>query len=76
LVIYLGGGKTEEVEVQQLHARNIPVFPTPERGMKAFSKLLYYYRNIEPSQEETLSEDQRIRNKENFVQITYQKRSF
>jgi acyl-CoA synthetase (NDP forming) len=48
LVIYLGGGEVEIQEVQQIHGRNIPVFQSPERGIKAFSKLLDYYRNFEP----------------------------
>jgi acyl-CoA synthetase (NDP forming) len=42
VVCYLGGGETEAIEVRNLHASGIPVFPTPERGVKAVAALLAF----------------------------------
>jgi acetyltransferase len=39
-VICLGGGDVERAERRRLHARGIPVFSTPERGMRALAALL------------------------------------
>jgi acetyltransferase len=39
-VICLGGGEVERAERRRLHARGIPVFPTPERGIRALGRLL------------------------------------
>ena len=39
-VICLGGGEVERAERKRLHARAIPVFPTPERGIRALATLL------------------------------------
>ncbi len=39
-VICLGGGEVERAERKRLHARGIPVFPTPERGIRALAALL------------------------------------
>lgn len=39
-VICLGGGEVERAERRRLHARGIPVFPTPERGIRALAALL------------------------------------
>jgi acyl-CoA synthetase (NDP forming) len=40
VVCYLGGGETEAIEVRKMHRSGIPVFPTPERGVKAVGALL------------------------------------
>jgi acetyl coenzyme A synthetase (ADP forming)-like protein len=40
VVCYLGGGDTEKTEVRKMHRSGIPVFPTPERGVKAVGALL------------------------------------
>ena len=40
VVCYLGGGETEAIEVRKMHRGGIPVFPTPERGVKAVGALL------------------------------------
>ena len=39
-VCFLGGGEVEGVEVQKMHRSGIPVFPTPERAVKAMGALL------------------------------------
>ncbi|MCI0483745.1 MAG: CoA-binding protein [candidate division NC10 bacterium] len=40
LVIYLGGAEVERQERLLFHQKGIPVFPTPERGIRALSELL------------------------------------
>ena len=40
LVIYLGGAEVERQERLLFHRKGIPVFPTPERGIQALSRLL------------------------------------
>jgi len=40
--IYLGGGEVEEVERLKMHKKGIPVFPTPERGVKTLRALRDY----------------------------------
>ncbi len=40
LVAYLGGGQVEKDEAKKMHAKGIPVFPTPERAVRALSALL------------------------------------
>ena len=47
LVIYLGGAEVEREEGRLLHARGIPVFPTPERGMRALAQLVRFGRPME-----------------------------
>ncbi len=39
-VTFLGGADVERAERARLHARGIPAFPTPERGIKALARLL------------------------------------
>jgi acetyl coenzyme A synthetase (ADP forming)-like protein len=43
VVCYLGGGETEKREVLKMHRGGIPVFPTPERAVKAVNALLASY---------------------------------
>ncbi|MFQ5881371.1 MAG: acetate--CoA ligase family protein [Candidatus Methylomirabilales bacterium] len=40
LVIYLGGAEVERQERLLFHRKGIPVFPTPERGIRALGELL------------------------------------
>ncbi len=40
LVIFLGGADVERAEKLKMHERGIPVFPTPERGVKAIAQLV------------------------------------
>ncbi|MBI3779637.1 MAG: CoA-binding protein [candidate division NC10 bacterium] len=47
LVIYLGGADVEREEARLLHARGVPVFPTPERGMRALAQLVRFGRPVE-----------------------------
>ncbi len=45
LVIFLGGAEVEREERERLYERGIPVFPTPERGIKALAQ---FFRFAEP----------------------------
>lgn len=40
LVIFLGGAEVERSEKIKMHQKGIPVFPTPERGIRALAQLL------------------------------------
>ncbi len=40
LVIFLGGAEVERAEKLRMHQAGIPVFPTPERGIRALSHLI------------------------------------
>ena len=40
LVIFLGGAEVERKEKLIMHEKGIPVFPTPERGIKALAKVM------------------------------------
>lgn len=40
LVIFLGGADVERRERELMHLKGIPVFPTPERGIKALAQVL------------------------------------
>lgn len=40
LVIFLGGAEVERDEKLKMHRRGIPVYPTPERGIRALARLL------------------------------------
>ncbi len=40
LVIYLGGAEVERQERLLFHRKGLPVFPTPERGIRALGELL------------------------------------
>jgi acetate---CoA ligase (ADP-forming) len=42
LVIFLGGAEVERQERIRMHRRRVPVFPTPERGLRAFARLLAF----------------------------------
>lgn len=40
LVIFLGGAEVEREERKKMHQRGIPVYPTPERGIRALAQLI------------------------------------
>jgi acetyltransferase len=40
LVIFLGGADVERKERELMHLKGIPVFPTPERGVKTLARVL------------------------------------
>ena len=40
LVIFLGGADVERHERELMHLKSIPVFPTPERGVKALARVM------------------------------------
>ncbi|MFC1813883.1 acetate--CoA ligase family protein [Thermodesulfobacteriota bacterium] len=40
LIIFYGGADVERSESELMHLKGIPVFPTPERGIKALAKVL------------------------------------
>ncbi len=42
LVVFLGGAEVEREERDKLYDRGIPVFPTPERGIKALAQFLRF----------------------------------
>jgi acetyltransferase len=45
LVIFLGGAEVEREERQKLYRAGVPVFPTPERGVRALAQ---FFRFAEP----------------------------
>lgn len=42
LVIFLGGADVERQERERMHLKKVPVFPTPERGMRALARLFAF----------------------------------
>jgi acetyltransferase len=40
LIIFLGGADIERKERERMHLKGVPVFPTPERGIKALARVL------------------------------------
>lgn len=42
LVIFLGGADVERRERERMHQKKVPVFPTPERGIRALARLFTY----------------------------------
>jgi acetyltransferase len=40
LIIFYGGADVERYESERMHLKGVPVFPTPERGIKALAKVL------------------------------------
>jgi len=42
LVIFLGGADVERRERERMHLKKVPVFPTPERGIRALARLYAY----------------------------------
>lgn len=54
LVIFLGGADVERREREHMHLKGIPVFPTPERGIKALAQVMDQ-ESLSPPQEPTLT---------------------
>jgi acetyltransferase len=54
LVIFLGGADVERRERERMHLKGIPVFPTPERGIKALAKVMDR-KSLSAPQEPTLT---------------------
>ncbi len=54
LVIFLGGADVERRERELMHLRGIPVFPTPERGVKALARVMDR-KTLSAPQEPTLT---------------------
>ncbi|MFP3870036.1 MAG: acetate--CoA ligase family protein, partial [Syntrophobacteria bacterium] len=54
LVIFMGGADVERRERELMHLKEIPVFPTPERGVKALARVLER-KVLAPSQKPTLT---------------------
>lgn len=42
LVIFLGGADVERRERERMHLKKVPVFPSPERGIRALARLFAY----------------------------------
>ena len=49
LVIFLGGADVEREERQKFYAAGIPVFPTPERGIKALAQFFRFEARPAPA---------------------------
>ncbi len=49
LVIFLGGAEVEKVERRKMHHKGVPVFPTPERGVRALAQRLPKTKRIKPA---------------------------
>lgn len=49
LVMFLGGAEVEREEKLKMHQRGIPVFPTPERGIRALARLLPADKKAKPA---------------------------
>lgn len=46
LVIFLGGAEVERQEVPRMQQLGIPVFPTPERGLKALAQFIRFEPSV------------------------------
>ncbi|MDI9569801.1 MAG: acetate--CoA ligase family protein [Pseudomonadota bacterium] len=42
LIVFCGGAEVEREESRRMHAKGIPVFPTPERGIRALHRLVCF----------------------------------
>jgi acetyltransferase len=49
LVIFLGGADVEREERQRLYEASVPVFPTPERGIKALAQFFRFAASKAPA---------------------------
>ena len=54
LIIFLGGADVERRERERMHLKGIPVFPTPERGIKALAQVMDR-KSLSAPQEPTLT---------------------
>jgi len=53
LVIFMGGADVERQEVPRIHARGVPVFPTPERALQALYQFFRF--EVEPAPAEPVA---------------------
>jgi acetyltransferase len=56
LIIFYGGADVERYESELMHLKGIPVFPTPERGVKALARVLKR-KDLDSPQSPTLTID-------------------
>lgn len=49
LVIFLGGADVEKVERKRMHLKGVPVFPTPERGVRALARRIPKEKRTKPA---------------------------
>ena len=54
LIIFYGGADVERQESELMHLKGIPVFPTPERGIKALARVLER-KSLDAPQQPTLT---------------------
>ena len=54
LIIFYGGADVERHESELMHLKGIPVFPTPERGIKALARVLER-KSLDAPQQPTLT---------------------
>jgi acetyltransferase len=54
LVVFLGGAEVERQQRELMHLKGVPVFPTPERGMKALARVVGR-KALAPPQRPTLT---------------------
>jgi acetyltransferase len=49
IIMYLGGAEVEREEKAKMHLRGIPVYPTPERGIRALAQLVPASKKAKPA---------------------------
>ncbi|MBN1930763.1 MAG: acetate--CoA ligase family protein [Desulfobacterales bacterium] len=49
LIVFLGGAEVERKEKLKMHRQGIPVFPTPERAVRALSQLVPTQKKLQPA---------------------------
>jgi acyl-CoA synthetase (NDP forming) len=54
LIIFLGGAEVERRERELMHLKGVPVYPTPERGVKALARVIGG-KHLAPPQRPTLT---------------------
>ncbi len=54
LIIFMGGAEVEDEEVKKMHEKEVPAFPTPERGIKTLAKMLADRVDLTPKEVTTL----------------------
>ena len=49
VVVFLGGAEVERIERLEMHRKGVPVYPTPERGIRALAQLVPPEQKIRPA---------------------------
>jgi len=57
LIVYCGGAEVEREEALKMHEKGIPVYPTPERGVRALGQF-FAYDDVKPAKIETHKKDE------------------